>query len=157
MSRPSNDEFFLGIAEAVSRRATCHRRSVGCVLVDINQNIISTGYNSVASRIPHCNPESPCPGAFDKSGDTSRCIARHAEDVAIAKCKDIYSIRTVYVTDSPCLACVRRLLDTSCTRIVFEKKYTDQSGAVLWESRGLAWSHVDTCMEVLRIPRELSI
>jgi dCMP deaminase len=143
MSRPSNDEYFLGIAQAVSKRATCGRRMVGTVLTDRNHNIISTGYNSVASGIPHCPDEALCAGAFDKSGDSSRCIARHSEDIAIAKCSDIYKIHTCYVTASPCVHCVRRLLDTSCKRVVFIEEYTDTTGRVLWESRGLQWSHVE--------------
>ena len=140
--RISNDEYFLNIAKAVSLRATCGRRSVGCVLTDINHRIISTGYNSVPSGYPHCPDEEPCPGAIDKSGDTSRCIAKHAEDIAIAKCSDIFSIHTCYVTVSPCLSCVRRLIDTSCKRIVFNNEYPDKEAKILWESYNRKWEEV---------------
>lgn len=143
MGRPTNDQYNLMMAMTASLRATCGRRKVGCVLTDKNHRILSTGYNSVASGIPHCPDDFPCPGAYDKSGDSSRCIARHAEDVAIAKCSDIHQIYACYVTASPCSSCVRRLLDTSCKRIVFLEEYTDTEGKVLWESRGLKWQQVD--------------
>lgn len=138
--RPSNDEYFIGIAEAVSKRATCERRSVGCVLTDKNHRVLSTGYNGVPSKYPHCPSQEDCGGANGKSGDTSKCIARHAEDIAIAKCIDIYQIHTAYVTTKPCAACVRRLLDTSCIRIVFRDDYPDNAGEELWVSNGRKWS-----------------
>jgi len=141
--RPSNDAYFLGIAKAVSKRATCGRRQVGCVLTDKNHRIISTGYNSVASGLPHCPDEEPCPGAYDKSGNTSRCIARHAEDVAIAKCPNVYEIYTAYVTTQPCVACVRRLLDTNCRRIVYAEPYPDNQSEILWVSMGHQWSQIN--------------
>jgi len=140
--RPTNDQYNLLMAKTASLRATCGRRQVGCVLTNRNHQIISTGYNSVASGIPHCPDEFPCPGAYDKSGNSSRCIANHAEDVAIAKCADIYSIYTCYVTASPCPDCVRRLLDTGCKRIVFIEEYTNTEGRILWESRNLKWQQV---------------
>ena len=140
--RPTNDQYFIGIAKSVSLRATCGRRQVGCVLTDTNHRILSTGYNSVATGIPHCPDESPCPGARDKSGDSSRCIARHSEDIAISKCSDIYRIHTAYVTASPCIHCVRRLLDTSCKRIVFLDPYPSPEAQILWESRGYKWNQV---------------
>ncbi len=139
MSRPTNDEYYIRMAVTASLRATCGRRSVGCILTDKNHRMISSGYNSVATGIPHCPDEHPCPGASDKSGDSSRCIARHSEDIAIAKCFDIYQIHTCYVTASPCPDCVRRLLDTSCKRIVYLEEYTNTEGRILWESRGLKW------------------
>ncbi|RKZ80456.1 MAG: cytidine deaminase [Gammaproteobacteria bacterium] len=138
--RPSNDEYFIGIAHAVSKRATCERRSVGCVLTDKNHRIISTGYNSVPSKYPHCPSEQDCGGANGKSGDTSKCIARHAEDVAIAKCMDIFQVHTAYITTKPCVACTRRLLDTSCTRIVFDEDYPDDASEELWVGMNRKWS-----------------
>ena len=140
--RPTNDQYFLGIAKSVSLRATCGRRQVGCVLTDKNHRILSTGYNSVATGIPHCPDEEPCPGAMDKSGDSSRCIARHAEDIAITKCHDIFQIHTCYVTASSCIHCVRRLLDTSCKRIVFIEPYPSPEAQILWESRGYKWNQI---------------
>jgi dCMP deaminase len=142
MNRPNNDQYFIGIAIAVSKRATCGRRQVGAVLTDRNHRILSTGYNSVASGLPHCPDDEPCPGAYDKSGNTSRCIARHAEDVAIAKCPNIYEVYTAYVTTQPCAACVRRLLDTGCQRIVFKDSYPCNEGEVLWVSQGRKWAQL---------------
>ena len=44
LARPGKHAYYIGIAEAVSRRSTCLRRHYGCVIVN-NDEIISTGYN----------------------------------------------------------------------------------------------------------------
>jgi dCMP deaminase len=54
-SRPSTDEYFLRMAELVATRGTCARRQVGCVLVDIDNHVLSTGYNGVCRGALHCN------------------------------------------------------------------------------------------------------
>src|SRR3989338_9902984 len=53
-SRPTWDEYFLDIANLVSKRATCLRRSVGAVLVK-DRRILATGYNGAPSKITHCS------------------------------------------------------------------------------------------------------
>lgn len=52
--RPDWPEYFSGIAEAVSRRATCPRASVGAVIVSSEHRILATGYNGSAPGEPHC-------------------------------------------------------------------------------------------------------
>ena len=42
--RPSKDEYYLNIAEAVLQRSTCLRRKYGAVIVK-DDEIIATGYN----------------------------------------------------------------------------------------------------------------
>lgn len=56
MDRPNWDGYFLGIAEAVSRRASCPRATVGAVIVRGNR-VLSTGYNGSSAGRPHCYEE----------------------------------------------------------------------------------------------------
>ena len=51
--RPSWDEYFLQVADLVSKRATCLRRRVGAVLVR-DKKILATGYNGAPSGLVHC-------------------------------------------------------------------------------------------------------
>jgi deoxycytidylate deaminase len=43
--RPSWDEYFLALAEQISRRSPDPSTRHGCVLVDADNRVISTGYN----------------------------------------------------------------------------------------------------------------
>lgn len=141
MSRPDNDEYFLNIAQVVASRSTCARRAVGCVLVDENNHIIATAYNSVPKDMRHCI-DIPCPGAGYKSGEgLEHCQAEHAEALALIRCPNIYRIHKCYVLTSPCIHCTRKLIDTSCKTIVFREPYPHTEARDLWLSYGRWWLH----------------
>lgn len=53
----SRDEWALELAKLCAQRSTCLRRAVGCVLVNARGHVLATGYNGVASGMPHCNHE----------------------------------------------------------------------------------------------------
>jgi dCMP deaminase len=130
--RPSVDEYFLGMAELASYRGTCARRRVGCILVDRNNRVLSTGYNGVASGLPHCT-DTPCPGAGLPSGTGLHlCQAIHAEANALISCRDPEDIYAAYCTASPCVQCVRMLMNTPCIKIVFAEEYPHSESRDLW-------------------------
>ena len=54
-ARPDWNEYFIGIAEAVSKRSTCPRAHVGAVIVDERNRIIGTGYNGSPPNQDHCS------------------------------------------------------------------------------------------------------
>ncbi len=140
-SRPTIDEYYLKMAELVSSRGTCKRRKVGCVLVNDRNHVIATGYNGVASGQPHCI-DTPCPGAECESGTgLELCEAIHAEQNALLQCHDVHTIKSAYCTSSPCITCIKLLLNTSCKRIVFNEQYPHTKAVELWVSAGrqLVW------------------
>lgn len=55
MTRPTFEEAAMETARAWAKRSTCLRRAVGCVLLDARGRVLATGYNGVASGLPHCN------------------------------------------------------------------------------------------------------
>lgn len=137
--RPSSDQYFMDMAVLAASRGTCARRKVGCVLVNERKHVVATGYNGVARGLPHCI-DTPCSGAHYPSGQgLEKCEALHAEANALLQCRDVYSIHTAYVTDSPCVHCTKLLLNTSCQRIVFMKAYPHSESKVLWEKAGRLW------------------
>jgi dCMP deaminase len=123
--RPGWDEYFLGIAKAVSERADCTRRKVGAVLVDPKHRIISTGYNGAPSGAPGCL-SGACPRgqlSLDDCppfSDYGNCISTHAERNAI-----LYSDpherdgTTLYITCRPCTDCHQLILDVGVKRVVW--------------------------------------
>lgn len=74
------DEYFMNLAITVSERGTCDRAYVGCVIVNEDNRIVTTGYNGSIKGNPHC----------DDIGHTMRdghCIATiHAEMNALLYC-----------------------------------------------------------------------
>ena len=137
--RPSQDEYFLAMAKLVATRGTCARRKVGCVFVNLQNHVVATGYNGVAAGLPHCI-DNPCPGSGLPSGQGLQlCEALHAEENALIQLRDAGALHTVYCTASPCINCTRKLLNTSCKRIVFIEEYPHPQAKELWVSMGRIW------------------
>jgi dCMP deaminase len=149
--RPTRDQWGMQLAVVTAARTTCLRRAVGAVLVNDRGHVLATGYNGVAAGQPHCNMHDrfhetgfphACPGAHAPSGQNlDGCQAIHAEQNALLQCRDVYSIDTLYATASPCMTCVKLLLNTSCKRIVFQEEYPHIEAKSLWVSAGRAWEH----------------
>lgn len=125
-TRPDWDEYFLGIAEAVSKRGDCSRRQVGAVVVDGENRIVSTGFNGAEPGGPSClNGECPRarsdvpPGSSYDTGPGA-CIAVHAEANAL-----LYAGRegtlgsTLYLTDPPCDGCMKLIKAAGIVKIVW--------------------------------------
>ncbi len=132
--RESRDIYFARIALLVATRATCARRSVGCVLTSERGHVLATGYNGVPRGFRHCT-EHPCGGHLGRSGgDLDKCLATHAEQNALLQCPDVEKIAVCYTTTSPCIHCVKLLLNTGCRRIVFIEEYPHNESKELWLS-----------------------
>lgn len=142
--RPTRDEYFAKMARLVAERSTCLRRNVGAVAVNARGHVLSTGYNGVAAGMAHCNDHDQfhetgfphaCSAAHAPSGTSlDGCHAIHAEQNMLLQCKDPWDIETVYCTASPCITCVKLLLNTSCQRIVFLDEYPHPDARDLWVS-----------------------
>ncbi len=136
MERIGKHEYFSQLALLVSRRSTCARRSVGCVLISHRGHILGTGYNGVPRGHTHCT-DVRCPGASLPSGTgLDVCEAIHAEQNALLQCKDVEQIDTAYVTAMPCMTCTKLLLNTSCKRIVYVEPYPHDAAKQLWIKNG---------------------
>lgn len=129
MSRPSWDQYFSGIAVAVSARADCERRRVGAVVVK-DRRIRATGYNGAPAGEPGC---STCPRRTSglppgSSYDTGAgvCVAIHAEANALLYCDrgDLYGA-TLYITTDPCDGCLKLIRATGVTRVVWPEGELD--------------------------------
>ena len=92
--RPDWTEYFLDIAKAVGRRATCLRRRYGAIIVK-DKIIISTGYNGAPRGEANCIDTGNCERErlhVPKGQNYELCVAVHAEQNAIIK---IFSIASV--------------------------------------------------------------
>ena len=114
------DEYFMNLAITVSERGTCDRAYVGCVIVNEDNRIVTTGYNGSIKGNPHC----------DDIGHTMRdghCIATiHAEMNALLYCaKEGISVKgcKAYVTHFPCLNCTKSLIQAGIKEIYYREAY----------------------------------
>lgn len=141
--RPSKDYTFTRMAEVLAKQSTCARRHVGCILVDSNHHVLSVGYNGVAKGMSHCI-DAPCAGSTCKSGEgLDLCLAIHAEQNALIRCKEPNMIHTCYTNVEPCMHCLKMLLNTSCQRVVFLQPYAHSDVCKMhWENAGREWVHL---------------
>ena len=133
--RKSWDTYFMKITEIVASRSTCDRAFVGCVLVNKDHRIVSTGYNGSVAGNPHC----------DDVGHTMRdghCIATiHAEMNALLYCakEGIPTKDTIcYVTHFPCLNCTKALIQAGIREVVYKNAYrVDDYAVSLFEKNNI--------------------
>ena len=118
--RKSWDEYFIEIAQTVAERSTCDRAFVGCVLVNDDHRIISTGYNGSVVGNPHCDDT----GHKMRDGHCIRTV--HAEMNALLYCaREGISVKnsTCYITHFPCLNCTKSLIQAGIKKIIYKEGY----------------------------------
>ncbi|OON93140.1 MAG: cytidine deaminase [Candidatus Epulonipiscioides saccharophilum] len=139
--RPSWNQYFMDIANLVKTRSTCLRRRVGAVLVKDKQ-ILSTGYNGAPTNCRHCIDIGCLRLALNiPSGERHElCRALHAEQNAITQAaKNGISVRdsTLYVTTQPCSMCVKVLINSGITKIIYQGDYPDSLALELLEEASI--------------------
>ena len=122
MTRPSEDEYYLGLAAAVSARGECLRRQVGCVIVK-DRRVVSTGYNGappgeascLQGACPRASSQHPHGSGYAETG----CVAIHAETNAIIR-GDWLAMQgaTAYISCPPCTQCAPLLRAAGIERVV---------------------------------------
>lgn len=139
-TRPDFDMYWTSMLPLVASRSTCWRRRVGCILTDKDNRILSTGFNGVPPKQPHCM-DNRCEGSDLPSGQgLSVCNAIHAEANALLACRDRSAIHNAYVFCSPCKDCIKLLASTPCQRVVFLGDYSHGAEPKkYWEDMGREW------------------
>jgi dCMP deaminase len=132
--RPSWDEYFLTIADAVAKRSTCLRRRVGAVLVR-ERRILTTGFNGAVRGQPHCLDV----GCDLEDGHCVRAVHAEMNAVVQAALHGVSTMgATLYCTSSPCHACTKVLLNAGVREVVYRDPYDDPRARALWAAAGVA-------------------
>lgn len=123
--RPSRDQYWLNLLTGVASRSTCPRRHTSAIIVDEDNHLLASGYNGSPRGVAHCTTH-PCEGINDQSGDSSRCIAVHAEQNAILQAGDrLRFAAKMYTLTFPCFVCAKLICQTPIKHLVFVQDYED--------------------------------
>lgn len=130
MTRPSKEEYFLEIAEAVAKRSTCIRRQYGAVIVK-NGVIVSTGYNGAPRGAENCCDKGECwreANGIPHGERYEMCQAIHAEENAIMNANPADRVgATLYLVGvedgkrieaKPCKMCEKRIKNAQIRWVV---------------------------------------
>ncbi len=155
MSRPSWDEYFMGIVEAVSKRATCDRGRSGA-LITKDKKILTTGYVGSPAGLPHCDEVGHLMYKFidDKGKESSHCIRTlHAEENAILQAAEFgISLKgaTLYCDMTPCFhRCAMKIVRVGIIRVVARKKYhADELSVELFKKAGVQLDVLEDKVEI---------
>ena len=139
-TRTSKENYYLGIADAVSERSTCMRRQYGAIIVRSDE-IISTGYNGAPRGRKNCSDLGYCAreALNIPSGERYElCRSVHAEANAIISAsrrdmlggimylvgRDGKTGELLHDTTS-CSMCRRLIINAGITKIVARIDETD--------------------------------
>lgn len=127
-TRPSWDEYFMEVMDAISKRATCGRGRSGCVIAKDHQLLV-TGYVGSPVGLPHCDDVGHLMKKVIHSDDsiTEHCMRTvHAEQNAIcqaAKNGVALDGATLYCRMTPCRTCAMLIINCGIKRVVCERQY----------------------------------
>ena len=125
------------MASALSYRSTCLDKQVGCIITNSNNIIIASGYNGAPRGHEHCIDLGYC--IKEVRNNPASCPSAHAEQNALVQCRVPEQIHTVYVTLSPCVTCIKMLMNTPCKRIVFLQEHKHTEAKELWKGEWIQW------------------
>jgi dCMP deaminase len=113
------DRYYIDVAMAISKRGTCDRAQVGCVIVRDNLQL-AEGYNGSISGHAHCSEI----GHLIVNNHCVRTVHSEVNALLNAMKKGVsVAGSTAYVTHRPCFECTKLLNQAGIKRVVFLNDY----------------------------------
>jgi dCMP deaminase len=146
--RPTWDEYFMEIANTVSKRASCDRGRSGCVIARDRQLLVS-GYVGSPIGLPHCDEvgHQMKKMQHEDGSVTQHCVRTvHAEQNAICQAAKLgISLlgSTLYCRMTPCRTCAMLIINCGIVRVVCERKYhTGAESEEMFKTAGVKLEYV---------------
>ena len=127
------------MAIKLSYRSTCLDKNVGCIITNARNEIIASGYNGSPRGEPHCTDIGYC--IKETFSNENRCPSAHAEQNALLQCRVPEEIHAIYLTLSPCISCIRIIMNTPCEKIVFLDEHRHQYAKNMWKGKWVHWKN----------------
>lgn len=129
--RPSFEQIYMDLAASMSKRSTCERLQVGCVVTTVDhRKVLAVGYNGNASGLPNkCDQH--------KEG---ACGCLHAECNAVINCDAPRELKKViYITHAPCTTCSKMIINLgNVWKVIYLEDYRDSSGTNLLKKSNIS-------------------
>jgi dCMP deaminase len=137
--RPTLEQVFGRFCQIVALRSTCTRLQVGSVITSADfTRVLSIGYNGNAKGLRNtCDRREP-----------GNCGCIHSEINALLKLDYTEPHKIMFVTDSPCEACAKAMINAGISRVYYLRQYRRTEGVELLRS-------VDIPTELLTLPESL--
>ncbi len=123
------DQYFMTIAYAVSMKSKDPSTRVGAIIVGIDNEIRSTGYNGFPRNI------SDKLNRYENK-EYKQLIENHAEENAIMNCVRIGTPVKgcrLYTTWTPCANCARLIIQAGITAVIYDINYPGHQNRGLWQ------------------------
>lgn len=114
VDRPDWDTYFMMIANVVSLRSMDAQTKVGSVLVNSQNFILGTGYNSFPKGVDDCSLPNTRPHKY--------LYISHSEMNCIQNCYTNLQTEknlTLYCTLRPCIECLKAIVNYDIKRIIY--------------------------------------
>ena len=128
--RPPFEQLYMDFAVNLSKRSTCKRLSVGCVITSIDYSYVyGIGYNGNAKGLTNCCDR-------DEPGN---CGCLHSEENALLKVNvDNNTPKVAFCTHQPCAYCAKRFINKGGFKQIFYKfPYRKTEGLELLKQAGI--------------------
>lgn len=141
--RPSWDDYFMEVMDAISKRATCDRGRAGSVAVKDRQ-ILATGYVGSPAGFPSCDEIGhDLRKSFNEDETVSQHCVRtvHSEQNVICQAaRRGVSIEgaTIYTRMTPCRVCAMLLINAGIKKVYCERRYhTGKESEQMFKKAGI--------------------
>jgi dCMP deaminase len=122
--RPSWDQYFMKIADIARRRSNCMKTSVGAVIVNKDNRVVSTGYNGTPRGLLGCY-QLGCDRCNSNEGkQLDQCLCLHAEESALIEVGIGKTVGcSLYTTYFPCFSCAKIIKQAGIIKIYYMDEY----------------------------------
>lgn len=126
--RPTLREVFGRFSQLVALRSTCTRLQVGSVITSADfTRVLSIGYNGNARGLPNtCDRE-----------EAGNCGCIHSEINALLKLDYTEPHKIMFITDSPCAACAKAIINAGIDKVYYLREYRIRDGLDLLRQAGI--------------------
>ena len=132
--RPTLQQIFGQFARLVAARSTCIRLQVGSVVTSGDfTRVLAIGYNGNAKGLANsCDRQEP-----------GNCGCIHSEINALLKLDYTEPQKIMFVTDSPCEACAKAIINAGVQSVYYIREYRKTDGVDLLRRAGIEAHRLD--------------